>query len=57
MFGQVHTIAYVKLAIVEAYGTFGWHLHKMDVKNTLLQSDLLERVYMIQPPGFQSEMN
>ena len=44
----------VVLAVVAARR---WHLHQMDVKNTFHQGDLEKQVYMIQPPGFQSEMN
>ena len=29
----------------------------MDVKNVFLRGDIEEHVFMVQPPGFQSEMN
>ena len=48
------TIACVLLAVVAAKG---WHFHQMDSKNGFLQGELAERVYMVQPPRFQSGMN
>jgi hypothetical protein len=29
-----------------------WTVHHMDVKSAFLNSDLMEEVYVIQPPGF-----
>jgi hypothetical protein len=32
--------------------TRGWEVHQMDAKNEFLHEDLLESIYMEQPPGF-----
>ena len=38
---------FISLAI-----THGWDRHQLDIKNVFLQGDLIEEVYMEQPPGF-----
>jgi hypothetical protein len=30
----------------------GWQVHHMDVKSVFLNGDLMEEVYVSQPPGF-----
>lgn len=39
----------VVLALAAMYG---WKLYQMDIFNAFLQGDLVEDVYMVQPPGF-----
>ena len=43
--------------VVALVATKGWHLHQVDVKNTFLQGELDEEVYMVQPLGFKSSMS
>jgi hypothetical protein len=33
----------------------GWIVHHLDVKSTFLNGDLMEEVYVTQPPGFVKE--
>ena len=47
-------IVRVLLAVATAKG---WHLHKMDVKNAILQGELEEQLYMVQPLGLHSRTN
>lgn len=42
-------------AILATAAMHGWKLHQMDMFNAFLQGDLVEDVYMVQPPGFTSE--
>ena len=45
------TMVWTMIALAAAKG---WHLHQMDVKNTFLQGELEKELYMVQPPGFNS---
>ncbi|XP_019233837.1 PREDICTED: uncharacterized protein LOC109214382 [Nicotiana attenuata] len=39
-------------AVLSMAAMYGWRLHQMDVFNAFFQGDLVEDVYMVQPPGF-----
>ena len=45
------TAVWTKIALVVVKG---WHLHPIEVKNTLLQGELEEEVWMVQPPDIES---
>lgn len=49
-FSYVAKIASVRVFILMA-ANLGWPLYQLDVKNVFLHGDLLEKVYMEQPPG------
>jgi hypothetical protein len=55
VFAPVARIETVRLLIVVA-AKRGWQVHHMDVKLAFLNGDLLEEVYVQQPPGFVMKM-
>eukprot|EP00253_Pinus_taeda_P031385 PITA_31385 len=38
--------------VISVVASFKWEVHQMDVKSAFLHGDLLEEIYMEQPPGF-----
>ena len=52
-FAPVANMTIVRTLIVLATAK-SWHLHQMDIKETFLQGELDEKVYMVQRPGFKS---
>ena len=53
-FAPVSKMATIHSVIVVATAK-SWFLHQMDVKNAFLHGDLIEEVYMDQPPGYEDE--
>jgi hypothetical protein len=51
VFAPVARLDSVRLLLVLAIQE-GWMVHHMDVKSTLLNSELKEEVHVVQPPGF-----
>jgi hypothetical protein len=50
-FAPVAKLDSIRLAL-SIGATRGWKVHQMDVNNSFLHRDLLEDIYMDQPPGF-----
>ena len=50
-FSPVAKIAYVRLHL-SMVAMCSWPLYQLDIKNVFLHGDLVEEVYMKQPPGF-----
>jgi hypothetical protein len=51
VFASVMRLESVRLLLAFAVGQ-GWPIHNMDVKSALLNGELQEEVYVMQPPGF-----
>ena len=51
-FSPVAKMATVRTVIALATHS-KWAMHQMDVKNAFLNGDLIEEVYMVQPPGYE----
>ena len=43
------------LLLLSMVGLRSWPLFQLDIKNVFLHSDLTEKVYMEQPPGFVAQ--
>ena len=52
VFAPVARLETVRLILAMA-ANGGWEVHHMDVKSAFLNGDLLEEVYVHQPPGFE----
>ena len=50
-FSQVAKMASIRL-LFSMVATRSWPLYTLDIKNAFLHGDLVEEVYMKQPPGF-----
>lgn len=51
MFAPVARLETVRLLLALA-ANGGWEVHHMNVKSSFLNGDLLEEIYVHQPPGF-----